>query len=453
MANDRRMTTDRFFGGVGERLENLQALFKFVDTTEPDKAELQDWLESNTAAKSESTIKAYVGFQRSVGLLELEKDQYQTTPRGATFADTGDPELIFEALLENVDGFETILQTLDNEQTTTTAIQASLREAYPEYQLPQAVVGRHLEWLQAIDAIEKQQSADRYELTSFGKRLLQEKLDQKPTIDDLEIGSTYDRVELHEAYGGARYRGIAPSADYPYVFLFTGDSGTEHGYKDEFRGDTFIYTGEGRTGDMEMTGGNKAIRDHKEDSCELHLFENNDEAWSVTYLGQFECVDWFEEQLPDTDGDHRKAIRFKLEPVANEVEFTDPDLGAVDTDELYERATGAARTDDEATQQTTVETTRTIYSRSEAVREYALRVADGVCQGCGDEAPFLGNDGEPYFEVHHLYRRSDGGPDHPDNVIALCPNCHRRVHHGKDGDAFNQELISRAENVESDSGK
>jgi 5-methylcytosine-specific restriction enzyme A len=80
---------------------------------------------------------------------------------------------------------------------------------------------------------------------------------------------------------------------------------------------------------------------------------------------------------------------------------------------------------------------------SEVVREYALRVAAGVCQGCEDEAPFVGNDGEPYLEVHHLYRRSDGGPDHPDNIVALCPNCHRRVHHGKDGDEFNQERISR----------
>ncbi|WP_245242851.1 HNH endonuclease signature motif containing protein [Natronococcus sp. JC468] len=445
MVNDRRMTTDRFFGSIEKRLENLQSMLEFVDTTKPAEPALRDWLKSNTAAESGSTINKYVGFQRSINLLELQEDQYQITSRGAAFAETGDPELVFEALLANVAGFETILQTLDHQQTTAAAIQASLQKAYPEYQLPQAVVGRHLEWLQAIGALKKQQSTDQYELTSFGKQLLQEKLDQKPVIDNLEIGGTYDRVELHEEYGGARYRGIAPSADYPYVFFFTGDSGAEHGYKDEFRGDTFIYTGEGRTGDMEMTGGNKAICDHKEDGRELHLFENNDKAWSVTYLGQFECVDWFEEQLSDTDGNRRKAIRFKLEPVANDVEFTATDLDAVETDELYERAKGAVTTDGGATQQTTTETTHTKYTRSEAVREYALRVADGVCRGCGNEAPFVGKDGEPYLEVHHLYRRSDGGPDHPDNVVALCPNCHRRVHHGKDGDDFNQELISKTE--------
>lgn len=75
-----------------------------------------------------------------------------------------------------------------------------------------------------------------------------------------EPGNRYDRRELHELFGGNRYSGIAPCADYPFVFLFTGNAGEEHGYEDEFQGDTFLYTGEGQTGDMEMTGGNEAIR-------------------------------------------------------------------------------------------------------------------------------------------------------------------------------------------------
>jgi 5-methylcytosine-specific restriction enzyme A len=147
MGNDRRITTDRFFGSIEKRLENLQSMLEFIDTTKPDKPTLRDWLKANTAAKSESTMEKYVGFQRSINILDLQEDQYRTTRRGAAFAETSDPELVFEALLENVAGFETILQTLDNQQTTAAKIQANLQEAYPEYQLPQAVVGRHLEWL------------------------------------------------------------------------------------------------------------------------------------------------------------------------------------------------------------------------------------------------------------------------------------------------------------------
>lgn len=440
MAPDRRMTTDRFFGGVDSRLQNLRSMLAYVDSTKPNKADLWRWLKRNTAAESDSTIEKYIGFQRSIELLTLQDDQYQTTSRGAEYAETGENRIVVEALLEHVKGFETILQAVEDEFDTSERIQSQLQEEYPRYKLTEAVVGRHLEWLQAVDALNF--SGNRFTLTSLGETLLQEETEDAIEMGNLEMGERYHRVELHDKYGGARYRGIAPSSDHPYVFLFTGDSGSEHGYEDEFRGDTFVYTGEGREGDMEMSQGNKAIRDHKEDRRELHLFENNDEAWSVTYLGQFECVDWFHEQLPDTNGDLRKAIRFKLEPVNNEVNVETDDLEKTSLDTLYERAKESSAGPSERKTSTTKHT-RKSYSRSEVVREYALRSADGVCQGCGEDAPFVDDNEEPFLEVHHLYRRSDGGPDDPNNVIALCPNCHRRVHHGKDGDKFNQGLIDR----------
>lgn len=252
-----------------------------------------------------------------------------------------------------------------------------------------------------------------------------------------QMGESYRRKAIHDKYGGIRYSGIAPCADYPYVFLFTGEVGKKYGYKDEFRPDgSFIYTGEGPEGDMEFKAGNKAIRDHNEDGRELHLFEIGDGGY-VTYLGQYECVDWFREQLPDKKGDLRSAIRFKLEPVGGITTALENHPEELSEDELYELAK-------EATERAAATTTsQTSYNRSEVVRQFALREADGECGGCGDPAPFVDEDGEPFLEVHHLYRRSDGGLDDPDNVIALCPNCHRRVHYGNDGAEFNEELIEK----------
>lgn len=89
-----------------------------------------------------------------------------------------------------------------------------------------------------------------------------------------------------------------------------------------------------------------------------------------------------------------------------------------------------------------VEKTRTQeYSRSEKVKQYAKKRADGTCEGCGDPAPFTSATGDPYLHAHHVHELSDGGADTPETVIALCPNCHYRVHHGEDGDAYNQDLI------------
>ena len=86
--------------------------------------------------------------------------------------------------------------------------------------------------------------------------------------------------------------------------------------------------------------------------------------------------------------------------------------------------------------------------RSRAVRRYARLRAEGLCEGCGQPVPFARPEGEPYLEVHHLRRLSDGGPDHPAHVAALCPNCHRRCHHSVDARSFNSEVARRVRDRE-----
>ena len=66
--------------------------------------------------------------------------------------------------------------------------------------------------------------------------------------------------------------------------------------------------------------------------------------------------------------------------------------------------------------------------RDPYIAEYARRRADGICQLCGVPAPFNRSDGTPYLESHHIEWLSDGGADSIDNTVALCPNCHRKMH-------------------------
>jgi len=95
------------------------------------------------------------------------------------------------------------------------------------------------------------------------------------------------------------------------------------------------------------------------------------------------------------------------------------------------------------------ETTRE-YTRSTEVRRYVMKRADGVCEGCAEPAPFTSKTGEPYLHAHHVHELSDGGSDMRSTVIALCPNCHYRVHHGEDGDEYNLELQQKLETIEGD---
>jgi 5-methylcytosine-specific restriction protein A len=75
--------------------------------------------------------------------------------------------------------------------------------------------------------------------------------------------------------------------------------------------------------------------------------------------------------------------------------------------------------------QLTVKSTSS-YVRDPVVKAWVLKVADGICEGCDHPAPFIGNDGLPYLEVHHVMPLASHGSDTPTNAVALCPNCHRR---------------------------
>ena len=58
----------------------------------------------------------------------------------------------------------------------------------------------------------------------------------------------------------------------------------------------------------------------------------------------------------------------------------------------------------------------------------AKRRANGICQLCGKMLDFNDRQGKPYLEVHHIIPLSENGPDELSNMVALCPNCHRRMH-------------------------
>lgn len=72
-----------------------------------------------------------------------------------------------------------------------------------------------------------------------------------------------------------------------------------------------------------------------------------------------------------------------------------------------------------------------VYNRNPDVVASVLIRAKGVCEACGEDAPFIRRkDKTPYLEVHHIKKLADGGKDIVSNAIALCPNCHRKVHFG-----------------------
>ena len=73
-----------------------------------------------------------------------------------------------------------------------------------------------------------------------------------------------------------------------------------------------------------------------------------------------------------------------------------------------------------------------VYNKSQKVRDDTLSRANGVCELCGCNAPFKTKEGLPYLEVHYVIPLSMNGTDDLTNTLALCPNCHRKMHYGAD---------------------
>lgn len=80
------------------------------------------------------------------------------------------------------------------------------------------------------------------------------------------------------------------------------------------------------------------------------------------------------------------------------------------------------------------------FVRDPAVRRAAYARAQGRCEYCGDMG-FLTSSGAPFLETHHIVYLSAEGPDHLDNVAALCANHHREAHYGAGAEEIRETLM------------
>ena len=133
-----------------------------------------------------------------------------------------------------------------------------------------------------------------------------------------EIGALYNRrQEIHGRLGGQVQGGISTPTNTPFVILFTGEAGKQHGYHD-FWDDSGVlhYYGEGKAGDMQDRAGNRAVREHLQNNKRLLLFQMMGHGRPYRFLGEFRCRRVYTKaNVPDTNGQARTAIVFELEPI------------------------------------------------------------------------------------------------------------------------------------------
>lgn len=137
------------------------------------------------------------------------------------------------------------------------------------------------------------------------------------TLWDIPVGARLPRKEIHDRFGGVREGGISPvDTKSRNIMIFSHPrANAEHGYEPDIwlDDDTFLYCGEGPSGDQAMVRYNKSILQHAEKDKVLRVFDGT--RGEVTYRGAFELDrenPWFTKESIGFDGNPRKVIMFRM---------------------------------------------------------------------------------------------------------------------------------------------
>lgn len=142
------------------------------------------------------------------------------------------------------------------------------------------------------------------------------------------------------------------------------------------------------------------------------------------------------------------GVALRIEALINDLDGNPAPPTAADRLEVFERAAKPVKVRKDTpppegtAQPARSMTTSLSFARSQDVKVWVLRRAAGRCECCAEPAPFHTMQGQPFLEVHHLRTLADGGSDRVSNAVALCPNCHRRLHFGQDAEACKARMYA-----------
>ncbi len=253
-------------------------------------------------------------------------------------------------------------------------------------------------------------------------------------INDLEIGTKLTNDQMMKVFHVGQSGGIRKSKTTKSICIIIRHH--ESLYEDRWDGDILFYTGQGKIGDQKLEKFNLGLYNAKKDGFKIYLLEGYQDN-EYYYMGEMELIEdlSFENQL-DGNGNWREVIIFPLK----KRESSDRVILEQKVFERYslQKRKKAKEIDEEKLiemlkkvkpKKPTQRRVITInYDRDEKVKRFALLKAKGLCQLCNKPAPFLNKNENPYLEVHHIKWLSKGGFDNISNVVALCPNCHRKMH-------------------------
>lgn len=253
-------------------------------------------------------------------------------------------------------------------------------------------------------------------------------------IEDFKIGNKYYNAEICEAFKCSLMSGMNRSHTTNTLVLTAKHN--KPLYDDQWDGNTFNYTGMGKSGDQSVEyKQNKTLNESNINGVRVYLFESYVDGEYI-FSGEVKLsgIPFYVDE-PGEDGNVRKALKFPLTRVLDEEIIYD--ITDIEKNEKIKVKEVRKHTFDEIKEKakkienkkTVSKEVKTVYrERNQYIAEFTKERAKGICDLCGEEAPFKDKSGKPYLESHHVITLADNGPDAIYNTVAICPNCHRKIH-------------------------
>lgn len=247
-----------------------------------------------------------------------------------------------------------------------------------------------------------------------------------------DIGQEITNEQLYTAFSCGNMGGMRRSKTNNCLVLISDH--TKSFYDDKWYGNELHYTGMGKKGDQVLEGNqNLTLAESGSNGVNVYLFEVF-QPGKYIYQGEVQLSGKpYRKAQADVDSVIRNVWIFPLK-TKKDVALTQKELEEYRHDQVEK----TKRLKPEELKQKAIDrgsekgSSRTVtsntYIRDEFIAAQTKANAHGFCELCGKPAPFNDKNGDPYLESHHVVWLSRGGADNLSNTVALCPNCHKKMH-------------------------
>ena len=250
----------------------------------------------------------------------------------------------------------------------------------------------------------------------------------------LQPGETISNQRLSELFKCSSQGGMRRSHATDSLVLIADH--TQSLYENRWIDNRFHFSGIGKKGDQDLAfSQNKTLAESSDGTISVFLFEVF-ETGRYVYAGRVNLAGKpYTASHPDAEGSCRSVWVFPLQLIEEDQSLQ---IAAELIRKNRKRSERLARSlsDKELVKRAANiksragcrRATTDLYEKNVFVAELARRKANGICQLCDLPAPFNDRHGRPYLEIHHIKWIAAGGEDTIDNTVALCPNCHAKMH-------------------------